>query len=223
MPYFTSEFNRFFKELAANNNKEWFDENRKTYEQEVKKPFKNLVEDLINEISSYDKIDPEAKNAIFRINNDIRFSKEKIPYKMHVGANFSKGGRKDFNSPAFYVHLSPGESFIAAGIYNPDKDTLQKIRTGIAKNSKKLDSLRKEPQFVEYYTDFAPSKMNKILPKELKPLAEKIPLLYNKQYFYTHNFESGEELVLREDLKDFIMEFYQVARPMNQFLGEISS
>ncbi len=222
MPYFTPEFNTFFKGLAAHNYKEWMDENRKIYHKEVKEPFKRLVEDLITEISQYQKLEVEPKEVIFRINNDIRFSKDKTPYKLHVGANIAQGGRKAFNEPAFYVHLSPGESFIASGIYKPDKDTLYTIRKGVGENLKEFGKLRNQKEFKAHFGDFSESEKNKVIAKELKPYAEKEPMLYNKQWFFTKDFESGEELVLREDLLEEIMKYYHAAQPMNSFLRKIT-
>ena len=104
MKYFTQDYLDFFKELAANNHKEWFDENRKRYEKSVKDPFKKFVEALIAETHKFDpSVNIEAKDAIFRINRDIRFSKDKTPYKLDRSAIISSGGRKDHSIPGFYI------------------------------------------------------------------------------------------------------------------------
>ena len=90
MKYFSSDYLEFFKELAPNNNKDWFDKNRKRYIDSVKEPFKKFVTDLIQEISKVDdEVQIEAKDAIFRINRDIRFSKDKTPYKLNNSAIIS--------------------------------------------------------------------------------------------------------------------------------------
>ena len=103
MTYFNEAFLNFFNELAANNSKAWFDEHRKLYEKEVKVPFQTLVQDMINQIHEYEpEVQIKPSQAIMRINKDIRFSKEKIPYNTHVGANISKYGKKDkINIPVF--------------------------------------------------------------------------------------------------------------------------
>ncbi len=219
MAYFSNEFNTFFKGLAAHNNKEWMDEHRKTYHKEVKDPFYQLVEDLISEIGQFQNLDLEVKNAVFRINNDIRFNKEKPLYKLHVGASIVNGGRKNFNDPGFYIHLSPGESFIVSGVYKPDKEQLLKIRHKIAKHLEEFQNLKEDQNFKKWYPRFGDSETHKIIPKELKPAAEKEPMIYNKQFYYIHDFPEGEELVLREDLLDFIMKHYQAGKPMNDFLS----
>src|SRR5690606_15875784 len=94
--FFSPAFLQFFRELAGNNNKDWFDANRKTYENEVKKPFAIFVDHMIGEIRRYEpEVRINATDAIMRINNDIRFSKDKTLYKTHVAANISRFGKKD--------------------------------------------------------------------------------------------------------------------------------
>ena len=96
MAYFTKDFIDFFKELAANNKKEWFDFNRKRYEKSVKQPFAEFVQEMIDRIRADDpKVDISTKDAIFRINRDVRFSKDKTPYKTHMAAIVSARGKKD--------------------------------------------------------------------------------------------------------------------------------
>src|SRR5690606_4197407 len=96
MAYFTSDFIEFFKELAANNNKEWFDENRERYQKNVKIPFEKFVAALMAELKKDDpELTGDPKKAIFRINRDIRFAKDKTPYKLNRSAAISKYGKKD--------------------------------------------------------------------------------------------------------------------------------
>lgn len=103
MKYFTPEYINFFNNLEKNNSKIWFDENRKLYEESVKKPFNSFISELILEILQFDdSIDIHTKNAIFRINRDIRFSKDKTPYNTHKRAALVKGGRKS-PYPGYYL------------------------------------------------------------------------------------------------------------------------
>ncbi|MDZ7845517.1 MAG: DUF2461 domain-containing protein [Owenweeksia sp.] len=107
-PYFTKDFLDFFKELAANNDKDWFDDNRQRYAISVKEPFKNFIGDLIENIRSEDpRVQISAKDAIFRINRDIRFSPNKAPYKLDRSAIISPAGRKDHSVPGYYISLGP--------------------------------------------------------------------------------------------------------------------
>ena len=151
MNYFSSEFNDFFKGLAPNNHKEWFHDNKKIYERAVKKPFDLFLTDLIRNIrEKYDpSLDVEVKNVKFRINRDIRFSKDKSPYKMHVSAAISKAGRKDTQLPGLYLQIGVGEIWLGGGIYKPDKQNLSKIRQYISQNLDEFDQILQDKKFQE--------------------------------------------------------------------------
>ena len=130
MIYFEPDYLEFFKELAANNHKDWFDANRRRYETVVRDPFKNFISRLITEMSKTDPdLEIQAKDAIFRINRDIRFSKDKTPYKLNNSAIISKEGRKNKNYPGIYLEFGPEKLAFYGGIYMPDGEQTQKIRT----------------------------------------------------------------------------------------------
>ncbi len=122
---------KFLKELKKNNNKPWFDVNRKKYE-EAKADYAAFVEQLIDTIAIFDDSirNTKAKECIFRINRDVRFSKDKSPYKSNMGASISKGGKK-INVAGYYFHCEPGQSFAAGGFYMPEPAVLAKIRQEI--------------------------------------------------------------------------------------------
>ena len=126
----------FLSALKKNNNKEWFEANRKEYETS-KKWFEELFENLISGISKLDKgvADLKPKDCLFRINRDVRFGKDKSPYKSNFGAAIAQGGRK---SPfgGYYIHIEPGASFIAGGIHMPESEVLKNIRQEIDYNFK---------------------------------------------------------------------------------------
>jgi uncharacterized protein (TIGR02453 family) len=122
---------KFLKSLKKNNSKTWFDANRTTYEA-CRSEYFLLVESILQELK---KIDPtltdlEAKKCMFRINRDIRFSKNKDPYKTNFGSYFSKGG-KTISCAGYYLHIEPGASFVAGGYWMPEAQDLKKIRTEI--------------------------------------------------------------------------------------------
>ena len=103
MKFFTSDYNKFFIDLAGNNNREWFHANKKRYEENVREPFKAFTQEMITRINADDsEINVEPKNCIFRINRDLRFTKDKTPYKMQMGAVIAKGGKKD-KQPLVYT------------------------------------------------------------------------------------------------------------------------
>ena len=99
MAYFTKDFTKFLKDLEKNNNREWFNENKKRYEESVKEPFYNFIDEMIMRINAIDNnVAIQPKDAIFRIYKDVRFSKDKLPYKTQVSAVISPGGRKDMTN-----------------------------------------------------------------------------------------------------------------------------
>lgn len=143
---------KFLKELKKNNNKPWFDANRKKYE-EAKVDFISFVD---NTIAAITKFDPsvsgiKAKECIFRINRDIRFSKDKSPYKSNMGAYINPGGKK-INTPGYYFHCEPGQSFAAGGLYLPVPEDLAKVRQEIDYNFDEWKKIVNDKIFKKYFT-----------------------------------------------------------------------
>lgn len=217
MAYFTKDFLDFFKDLAANNHKDWFHANKKRYETSVKDPFKIFVQDMIDRMAKEDdRFAGEAKNSIFRINRDIRFSKDKSPYKLQMGAVISPGGRKEgMGIPGMYLELSPAHFRIYSGLYMPEKDVLYQVREYIIKHSAKLNKLVADKEFVDKFGELRGDK-NKVLPKEFKEAAAKQPFLFNKQFYFFA--EMPAETILKDDLAEIIMEHFHASEPMRKFL-----
>jgi uncharacterized protein (TIGR02453 family) len=215
MAYFNEDFLDFFKELAPNNSKDWFDENRKRYHESVKTPFDNFVSALINETK---KINPEiniqSKDAVFRINRDIRFSKDKTPYKLNRSAIISPGGKKDKTSPGLYFEFSPEHVRVYTGVYMLDKHQLQSVREEIADNLPKFKKIISNKKFKEIYEEVRGEK-NVRIPKEFVEVGEKQPLIYNKNYYVYATLPP--ETILREDLVQVITDTYKVAEPFGNF------
>lgn len=217
MKYFTKEFLNFFIELAPNNNKEWFDENRKRYHDVVKEPFDKFVGDLLKEMAKKDKElkGIEAKDCVFRINRDIRFSKDKTPYKLNRSAAISKGGRKDTSSPGLYFEFTPEHARVYTGAYQPSKEQLEAIRDEIASNLDKFNKIVTDKEFVNTFSEVHGEK-NARLPKELKLASEKQPLLFNKNFYIYHTFPA--EIILKDNLIEALLKPYDVATPFINFL-----
>lgn len=218
--YFSQEFINFFIELSKNNHKDWFEANRKRYIQFVKDPFYKFIEDTIDVLSKKDKsLKMDAKNAIFRINKDVRFSKDKAPYKLHVAALINGTYKKDFQNPnGIYIQLSAEGVWLGGGNYMPGKEELIQIRNHIAANPKKIESILADKEFKKIYGGFATSELSKIIPKELKSAAEKLPYIYNKQFYYSATYD--EKQLLKKDLVSFILKHYEIATPLTKFLIE---
>jgi uncharacterized protein (TIGR02453 family) len=217
--YFNESFNTFFKGLASHNEREWFHANKKTYEKEVKNPFNNLILDLISRLDQEGPgLKIELKNAIYRINRDIRFSKDKSPYKLHVGAVLATGGRKGVHMSGFYLHLGVEEAWIGGGVYMPEKEGLTKIRTHLLNNYEEAEKILGESSFKSHFGELKGDK-NKILPKEFKGKAQGKPLIFNKQFFFMAT-RDGAETVVREDLADYLMSHFKAGMKWNAFLAK---
>jgi uncharacterized protein (TIGR02453 family) len=218
MIYFSADFLQFFKELAANNHKEWFDENRKRYEKEVKEPFKKLVGDVILEMRKEEpELLVEPKDCIFRINRDIRFSKDKTPYKTNVSAAISKGGRKSMDEPGLYFELGPERFGIYGGIYMPDSKLLKNIRGYIAANVNAFRKAYTQKDFVDHYGELHGEK-NKRIDKEFREAGEHEPLLYNKQFYYFAELDPAK--IEDDGLVELLMQYYRAAAPLKEFLRQ---
>lgn len=216
MVYFEPDFLDFFKELAANNHKDWFDQNRERYHSVVREPFKVFVHDLIEQVRERDpKVTIEPKDAIFRINRDIRFAKNKMPYKNHVSAIVSRYGKSDKSYPGLYVQLEPEKVGIYGGLYRLTPQQTSDLRYAIAENLPVFEKLITAPKFRSVYGEIYGEKAKRI-PKELKEKASKQPLIFNKSlYFYA---ELPAEVILSPKLMDIILQHYEVARPITQFI-----
>lgn len=221
MAYFTEDYNNFFKGLAANNHRDWFHDNKKLYERAVKAPFAAFLKDLIARIQQ--EFDPELilepKDAIFRINRDIRFSKDKTPYKLNRSAAICRGGRKQMNRPGLYLQFGVGEFMLGGGMYQPDKVRLQQIREAIVQQPEVVRALQADATFQQFYGSIKGDK-NKRLPAEFKATHAELPIIANKQFYFMANYEDQEELLMREDLMDWVLEHYAVGQGWNQFLVE---
>ncbi len=214
--YFTKEFITFFKELEQNNSKDWFDENRKRYENVVKKPFKEFTTEIINRVHEIDStIKIEAKNAITRINRDIRFSKDKTPYNTHIGAIISSAGRKDKSVPGIYIQLNAHSLNIFGGAHMIETKKLQKIRTKISNNLELFNDLINNTVFKNTFGEILGEK-HKRFPKEFHEIEKTQPLIANKQLYFSTSLAISE--ILNDDLPKIIMHHFKIAKPLNDFL-----
>ncbi|MDZ4823907.1 MAG: DUF2461 domain-containing protein [Flavobacteriales bacterium] len=216
MKYFDKDFLDFFKDLAANNNRDWFQANKKRYESSVKKPFEVFATDVIKAMQKTEKF-PDIKpgNCIFRINRDIRFSKDKTPYKLNASAAVSKGGRKDVETPGMYVELGPEKFAMASGVYQPSKENLERIRKKIAKDPKKFYKLLEAPDFKKLWGELK-GERNKILPPEFKKAAETCPYIFNKQFYYW--VELAPSNITKDGLVETVMKYWKAGKDVGDYL-----
>ncbi len=163
---------KFLKDLKKNNNKPWFDKNRKVYET-AKADFAAFIQQVID---LHSKKDPGikgllAKDCMFRINRDVRFSKDKSPYKTNFGASINKAGRKAMNAAGYYFHLEPGGCFMGGGLYMPMPEELKKVRQEIDYNYAAFKKIVEAKKFKAIYSDLDKSKefLLSRLPKGYEP------------------------------------------------------
>jgi len=216
--YFTEEFIRFFKDLAKHNNREWFEKNKERYIEHVKNPFQAFIEELIVRVHYEDeRVNIEAKDAIFRIYRDIRFSKDKTPYKTHASALISPNGRKDLELPGFYFEFSHQGAGIYGGAYMIDSKRLKKLRRFISANRAEFSSLVKEKNFVKHYGELKGEKSVR-LDKEFHEALAKEPLIANKQFYY--GVELKPETLLDPKLPEIIIKHIRAGMKLSNFLEE---
>ncbi len=220
MFHFTPDFIQFLRELPANNNRDWFLENKKRYEKSVKIPFEKFISDLIDELKKEDirLKDVTAKECIFRINRDVRFSKDKSPYKIHVSALISPTGRKSVNGFGIYIELSGEHARLYSGAYMPSPELLNQIRQKIYEHPEVLEKLISDKKFKQNFGEIRGDK-NKRINKPFSEIIEKQPLILNKSFYYFKEYKP--EIVLEKDFVKQLMKDYQIIKPLNRFFEEI--
>ena len=215
MAYFSKDFINFFAELKKNNNREWFLQNKERYIYSVKIPFELFVQEIIHRIQEEDDtIQITAKEALFRIYRDVRFSKDKSPYKTFASAIISHKGRKDLYLPGFYFEFDDAEIRIYNGAYFLDKNQLYKARKSIQQNLSEFNSLISEKNFKSKFGLTLGDK-NKIIPKEFQESYKIQPLIANKEFYYQAKLKSSN--ILSKNPVDKMLDYYLTARDINCF------
>jgi uncharacterized protein (TIGR02453 family) len=210
---------KFLEDLKANNNRDWFLENKKKYE-EFKKDYQQLIRGFLEIMKPQDANLEllEVKNCAFRINRDIRFSKNKAPYKTHLGIwmNTNQGNK---NGPGYYIHIEKGSSFIAGGIYSPEADDLKKIRKEIAFFYDDLDEILKDKNFKKHYSGLDKNETNSLKngPKDFDKEHPAIEFLKLKSFVAVQNIADAE--LLNENFVKTTAEKLIVLKPLLEFLN----
>ena len=216
MNYFSEDFIQFFQDLSKNNEREWFHANKKRYESQVKNPFKAFVTLMIDEVQKLDaSVVIAPKDAIFRINRDIRFSKDKTPYKTNVSAAISAGGKKDHTRPGIYFEMGADNFGIYSGCYMPDKKQLESIRYAMAEDPKVFAKIISNKKFKSTWGEIQGDK-NKRIPKEFHEALEVQPLIANKQFFVMKKFDADK--ILDPKLPKIVIDHYKTAKPLGDFI-----
>lgn len=213
--YFSPKFFKFLKDLARNNNREWFPRNKSRYEKSVLEPSLRFIKDVrprLKTISPYLVADPKPfRGSLFRIYRDIRFSKDKSPYKTNVAMEFwhRKTGKKGFNG--LYLHLAPGESFAGAGCWHADSERLNKIRKAIVSKPEAWRVVKASGLKIEGDSLKRP-------PSGFDPGHEFIKDLMMKDL--TAGFKFRDSQVTSPSFLDAFVEAGKKLNPLNKFLSE---
>ncbi len=207
----------FLKKLAKNNNREWFADNKKIFE-EAKEEFEELIAETISEIGKWNKdvrsLTP--KDCIYRIYRDVRFSKDKTPYKTSFSALLSKDGRKG-KEAINYLHIQPLQSFTAAGVYMPESNDLKAIRQEIDYNLNKFETILTNYEFKNHFGELSQEWKLKTLPKGYLADNPAIEYLRLKGFVVTKNYMDKE--VLAKSFPSAASRSFKIAQPLNIFLN----
>ncbi len=147
--YFGRETFRFLRDLADNNDREWFRANRARYEERVRDPALRFIQDFAAELGKLSGHFRAGPRALFRIHRDTRFSKDKSPYKIYTGIQFRHDRAKDVHAPGYYLHIEPSGVFAGVGIWRPDSISLRAIRERIAEKPAEWKKATRAKRFRE--------------------------------------------------------------------------
>ena len=211
-----NEILQFLQELETNNQREWFEANRSRYEK-TRKTFLDLTAWWIDEIRKFDTEIPklQAKDCMFRIFRDVRFSNDKRPFKSNYGSYIVREGRKS-GFAGYYIHLQPGEFFVAGGNYMPSPEQLQAIRQEIYYHSESYLKLLNGEPFKSFFDQHDFDSL-KTAPKGYPKDWEHIDLIKNRSYGFGHNLTEKE--VLADDFPQKVVAYFKIIQPMNHFLN----
>jgi uncharacterized protein (TIGR02453 family) len=208
----------FLKELVENNNREWFQANKERYEAARE----NVIEFTAELLKELHKTDPgidadlDAKKCVMRIYRDIRFSKDKTPYKNNFGVSLPTKGKRA-GSAEYFLHISPGNTFIAGGYWMPATDHLKAIRQEIDYNGDDLKKIIDDAEFIKLFGDFRKQEQLKSVPREYSAENENVELLKLKSFVAFHKLKD-EELMLKDAVKK-IAAICGKIYPLNIFLN----
>lgn len=209
----------FLTDLSKNNNKEWFLQNKERY-QKAHSDFKEFIDHLIPIMAKTDPLIQglSAKDCVYRIYRDVRFSKDKTPYKTHFGANIAPGGRKS-KKAGFYVHIEPnGTSVTGGGLYMPEPPVLKALRNEFLQVPEELIEILEEKKFKKYFSGLWGDKL-KLAPKGFPKDFEHIDLLKFKSYVVIH--ELNNKTLQSNSLLNYLTKVHETMYPLNRLINTI--
>lgn len=207
---------QFIQDLQKNNVREWFQEHKHRYEQ----AHENMVsfsEALMDAMLDQDNMVPmSGKKMLFRIYRDVRFSKNKAPYKNHFSGRMKRA--TESLRGGYYYHIEPGASFVAGGFWGPEKEDLRRIREELAMDAAPLRKIIADPVFVEMFGELKGDAL-KTAPKGFDKEHPDIDLIRRKQFIVTRNF--SDEAVLSENFVSQLAKTYEAMLPFFEYMSEV--
>jgi len=211
----TSVFD-FLKDIKENNNREWFAENKTRYQKQHEFAV-SFADSLINKMQTVDSIEtPSGKKSIFRIYKDVRFSKDKSPYKVNIGGGLSRATK--YLRGGYYFHIEPGNCFAGGGFWAPNADDLKHIREQIAADSQPLREILASDEFINHFGELQGEKL-KSAPKGFDKNHPAIDLLNFKQFLLMKTFTDEE--VMSEHYLETLFETFKAMRSFFDYMSEI--
>ena len=217
-PYFTKASFDFLSKLDANNNRDWFNDHKQEYEDTIRTPALEFIADMAEDlktISPHFLASPKkVGGSLMRVHRDVRFSKDKRPYKTNIGIQFRHQLGKDVHAPGFYLHVEPGDCFLGAGIWRPDSTALGKIRDYIVVRDKAWVKASQDKAFIKKYEISGESLVNapRGYDKE-HPLLEDI-----KRKDFIAICQLSDKTVKSGQLIKQVVEDFSLASPYVEFL-----
>lgn len=207
----------FLSTLEINNNREWFNDNKTLY-LEAKANIENVINEIITKVAEFDESVErlEAKNCIFRIYKDTRFSKDKTPYKTNIGASLVEKGPKTLNHAGYYIHLEPGKSFLAGGVYMTEPKNLKAIREAISSDGEVFLKILNKKSFKDFL-ELQGEKLMRVpqgFDKE-NPMGNYLKF---KQFTVFHPM--SDDAVLDKNFVENTVKVLKEIHPFNQFLNQ---
>ena len=211
-PIITKDTLDFLRQLERNNNREWFTANKsnfKSVESDVKAFYTAVMENL----KKHDEIE---KMKLFRIYRDVRFSKDKTPYKAHFGGSFARAGAR--LRGGYYIHIKPGDSFIATGFWEPNKEDLLRIRKELELDASEFRKVIGNNKLKDVWGDIEGDEV-KTAPKGFDKEHPDIDLIKKKQYIFTRKFSDKE--VLSKEFAKAVDDSFKAIRPYFDLMSDI--
>ncbi len=217
-PHFSQEALRFFRGLKRNNRREWFEEQRSTFEQEVKRPMLALIERVTAGMAQYapEHMRPAAK-ILFRIYRDTRFSADKTPYKTHLGAWWSRKGMEKTSGAGYYLHVSATELVIAAGAYMPEKEQTLAIRRRLLEDHAAFRRLIEDKKLLRAFSVHDPMSLSRP-PRGFPAEHPAMEWIQWRQWGVTAHLPAEE--ALKPNLAAEVERRFRMATPLVNFLNE---